>query len=69
MKKLKIAREWAREAGVSQAEAADRLDRVVSQILAQLRKGGEAPLRGVGKFGLGAGGIVTFESEKGKRHE
>ena len=69
MKKPEIAREWARESGVSQAEAADRLDRVVCQILAQLRKGGEAPLPGVGRFRLGAGGKVTFESEEAKRHD
>ncbi len=69
MKKREIARELARESGVSPAEAADRLDRVVGQILAQLRKAGEAPLPGLGRFRRDAGGNMTFERERGQRHE
>jgi nucleoid DNA-binding protein len=67
MKNTEIARELARESGVSPAEAADRLDRVVGEILAQLRKAGEAPLPGLGKFRRGAGGKTTFQRERGER--
>jgi nucleoid DNA-binding protein len=68
MKKPEIAREWAWESGVSPAEAADRLDGVVGDILAQLRKAGEAPLPGLGKFRRGAGGKTTFRRERGRQH-
>ena len=67
MKKLEIIRQWARESGVSRAEAADRLDRVVCQILGQLRQGREAPLPGIGKLRLGRDGKPRFEAEGGKR--
>lgn len=66
MKKPDIARRMARQAGVSQGEAADRLDRVVHEILSSLRKGREAPLPGLGKFTQGPNGEVTFEREGGK---
>jgi hypothetical protein len=36
MKKPEIARRLAREAGVTEAEAADQLDRVVEEILSNL---------------------------------
>jgi nucleoid DNA-binding protein len=67
MKKPEIAKRWARQSGVSEAEAADRLDRVVRQILAQLREHREAPLPGVGRFLLGPGGKVMFEGEDPRR--
>ena len=67
MKKLEIAAQWARESGVSEAEAADRLDRAVCQIVAQLRKRREAALPGMGKLRLKADGTVTFEGSGGKR--
>jgi len=66
MRKPDIARRMARQAGVSQGEAADRLDRVVHEILSSLRKGREAPLPGLGKFRQGPNGEVTFEREGGK---
>jgi nucleoid DNA-binding protein len=69
MKKAEIAKQWARQSGVTEAEAADRLDRVVRQILEQLRKNREAPLPGVGRFLLGCDGNLTFEREEGTRHE
>jgi len=53
----------ARQAGVSQAEAADRLDRVVHQILSDLRKGKPAPLPGLGRFTKGEDGSIRFERE------
>ena len=44
MRKAEIAKRMARSAGVSEAEAADRLDRVVRQILENLRRGRPASL-------------------------
>jgi nucleoid DNA-binding protein len=67
MKKPDIARRMARQAGVSEAEAADRLDRIVHRILSSLRKGKEASLPGLGKFTYGSDGKVAFEREGGKR--
>jgi nucleoid DNA-binding protein len=68
MKKSDIAKRMARRSGVSQAEAADRLDRVVHQILADLRKGKETALPGLGKFWTGPNGRPAFQREGGKRH-
>jgi nucleoid DNA-binding protein len=70
MKKPEIAKRLARRAGVSNAEAADQLDRVVHQILSKLRKGQSAPLPGLGQFAPGPKGGFHFEQEKrrgGKR--
>ncbi|HKA01143.1 MAG TPA: hypothetical protein VKE70_31740 [Candidatus Solibacter sp.] len=39
MKKPEIAKDIARQAGVSEGEAADRLDRVVQDTLSKLRDG------------------------------
>jgi len=57
----------ARRAGVSRAEAADRLDRIVNQILADLRQGKEAALPGLGRFKHGPDGRMVFEREGGSR--
>ena len=53
--------------GVSEAEAADQLDRMVQQILLNLRKGKETTLPGLGRFTHGPDGKVAFEPERGKR--
>jgi nucleoid DNA-binding protein len=63
MKKPDIAKRMARRTGVSRAEAADRLDGVVHQILANLRQGREARLSGLGIFRHGPDGGVIFERE------
>ena len=68
MKKLDIARSLARKSGVSRAEAADRLDVMVHQILTDLRKGQETELPGMGRFSQGADGQILFRrQEKRKR--
>lgn len=67
MKKPDIAKLMARRSGVTQAEAADRLDRVLHEIVAELRRGGEAKLPGLGKFKHGPDGRVAFEPE-GSKH-
>jgi nucleoid DNA-binding protein len=66
MKKPDIAKQLARRSHVSQAEAADRLDRVLHSILSDLRQGKEAALPGLGTFKQGPGGRVAFEREGGK---
>jgi len=71
MRKPEISKKMARQAGVSQGEAADRLDRIVHQILTDLRQGKPAPLPGLGKFTQAADGSIQFEREgirpRGKR--
>jgi nucleoid DNA-binding protein len=64
MKKPEIAKRLAEEAGVSNAEAADQLDRVVHEILAKLRRGQKAPLPGLGQFTPGPKGAFQFQKEK-----
>jgi len=66
MKKPEIAKQMARQARVSEAEAADRLDRMVQQILSHLRRGKEASLPGLGKFTTGRDGKVVFQPEGAK---
>ena len=58
----------ARRAGVTQAEAADRLDSAVREILLRLRRGQEANLPGLGKLKHAPGGAVWMEHEE-KRHD
>jgi len=69
MKKPEIAKRLARRSGVSEAEAADRLDHLVHQILSKLRKGKEAPLPGFGKFTVGTDGKVNFQRDAEGRRE
>ena len=64
MKTAEIAKRLARQAGLSNAEAADQLDRVVNQILSKLRKGQSAPLPGLGRFTPGPQGVFQFQKEK-----
>ncbi len=61
MKKPEIAKNMARQSGVTEGEAADRLDRVVHDILSKLRSGKTASLPGLGRFSAGADGIVKFQ--------
>jgi nucleoid DNA-binding protein len=67
MKKPDIAKRMARQAGVTQAEAADRLDGAVRQVLDDLRRGGEPSFPGLGRFRQGHDGKVIFEAERGLR--
>jgi nucleoid DNA-binding protein len=67
MKKPEITKYLAKESGVTEAEAADRLDRVVHEILSNLRSGKSASLPGLGRFRAGAGGKVRFERNGGNR--
>jgi nucleoid DNA-binding protein len=64
MKKLEIAKRLARQSGVSNAEAADQLDRVVHGILAKLRKGKTAQFPGLGLFSPGPKGSYQFKQKE-----
>jgi len=68
MRKPEIAKRLARQSGVSNAEAADQLDRVVHKILSKLRKGKTAPFPGLGQFTPGPKGSYQFEKEKPASH-
>jgi len=64
MKKSQIAKKLARRSGVSQAEAADQLDRVVNHIVSSLRNGQPAPLPGLGTFVPGRSWDFQFDRPK-----
>ena len=66
MKKPDIAKGLALESGLTEAEAADRLDRVVHDIVTRLRKGKSAPLPGLGKFSQ-RDGKIAFQREQARR--
>ena len=67
MKKPEIATRMARQTGGTRGEAADRLDRMVQDILDGLRHGKETHLPGLGRFRPGADGRLAFQREGGKR--
>ena len=67
MKKPEIAKIMARQSGGTEGEAADRLDRIVQEILDGLRRGQSTRLPGLGSFRQGADGRPTFQRERGKR--
>jgi nucleoid DNA-binding protein len=66
MKKPEIAKGLAEASGLTEAEAADRLDRVVQEIVAKLRRGESAPLPGLGRF-TSRDGKVGFRRQGGRR--
>jgi nucleoid DNA-binding protein len=64
MKKPEIARKIARRAGLSPAEAADRLDHIVNDIVDKLRHGKEAKIPGLGRFHPASDGRIRFIREE-----
>ena len=64
MKKPQIARKLAKRSGISRAEAADELDRVVHEILSNLRSGQPAPLPGLGTFVPGRSWDFEFDKPR-----
>jgi len=64
MRKPEIAKRLAKQSGVSNAEAADQLDRVVHEILSKLRKGKTAKFPGLGQFTPGPKGSCQFKKEE-----
>lgn len=65
MKKNELAARLAQEAGLSKAAAADRLDQVIHDILASLRRGKPAAFPGLGQFLPGRG--FRFQPRDAKR--
>jgi nucleoid DNA-binding protein len=66
MKKLALAELLAKQTNVSTGAAADDLDRVVHDILTNLKKGKSASVPGLGKFTLGEDSVVRFVRVRGK---
>ena len=66
MKKQQIAKRLAKREGISSAQAADQLDRVVHDILSHLRRGRAAQLPGLGTFLPGVKWEFQFENQKKK---
>jgi len=50
MKKEQLARQLAKESGITPAAAADQVDRIVTDILKRVRKGHSASVPGWGTF-------------------
>ena len=69
MKKPDIAKKIARQNGVTQAEAADHLDRLVEHILANFRKGRETKLPGLGKFTIDPERGLSFQPMERKPND
>jgi nucleoid DNA-binding protein len=67
MKAPDIARSIARRAGVTPAEGADHLDRLVHELLTGLRRGKPATLPGLGRFTRDSRGRIEFEREGRRR--
>jgi nucleoid DNA-binding protein len=61
MKKTDLADQIARETGVSQGEAADQLDEVITSILKTVKKGGSANLPGLGQLRRDLRGALRFK--------
>jgi nucleoid DNA-binding protein len=64
MKKLALAELLAKQTNVSTGAAADDLDRVVHDILKNLRKGKPASVPGLGKFSLDKNSVIRFEGTR-----
>ena len=64
MRKRDLERQLARQTGVSNAQAADAVDLLVSRILQQLRAGEPAVLPGFGLFHKNSDGSIQFKQEK-----
>jgi nucleoid DNA-binding protein len=60
MRNTDIAEQIARETGVSQGEAADQLDEVITSILKNLRNGQPADLPGLGRLRRDIKGGLQF---------
>jgi len=65
MKKQDIAQRLARKARISNAAAADRLDGIIHDILAELKKGRTVNLPGLGTFKPGRKLNFEFERKPG----
>ena len=66
MRKQGIAARLARKARLSRAAAADRLDRIIHDILAELKRGNPVALPGLGTFTPGDRINFEFDGKKSK---
>lgn len=62
MKKNHLVNDLARTQGTNPAEAADKLDQAITQLIRNLKKGREAHLPGIGR--IVPGDIWTLRSEE-----
>jgi nucleoid DNA-binding protein len=71
MKKNDLAGKLARQTRIPKAAAADQLDRLIHEIIANLKKGQPARLPGLGTFlpGLTTGFHFENSTRKGRRRE
>ena len=67
MKNPELARKFARRSNSTVGEAADRLDRIVGEIVRKLKQGEPARLPGVGEFTRNPDGRVAFQPERKRR--
>ena len=63
MNKAELATKLAKQAHLSEAEAADQLDRVVHEIVLNLRKGKPVRLPGLGSFCPGEKWKFRFDAD------
>ena len=61
MKREQLARLLAKETNTTPGVAADQVDRIVSELLSRIRKGGSASLPGLGTFRPGKHGDFQFD--------
>jgi nucleoid DNA-binding protein len=66
MKKQDLALRLARKSRTSRAAAADRLDRMIHEIIAELKKGNPVSLPGLGTFTPGRKVNFLFEASGSK---
>ena len=66
MKKSDLAKRLARQGRITKAKAADELDRVIHDILRNLRKGQPTSLPGLGTFTPGRKPRFRFEPPRGR---
>jgi nucleoid DNA-binding protein len=67
MKKKELAARLAKQSQVSEAAAADQLDRMVHDILTRLKSGKPVPFPGLGTFAPGAKAGFTFQPVEQKQ--
>lgn len=65
MNKSDLAKRLAKQTNLSKAAAADRVDRVVHQIIVKLRKGQPVRLPGLGSFRPGEKWKFQFDRKPG----
>ncbi|HLG95032.1 MAG TPA: HU family DNA-binding protein [Bryobacteraceae bacterium] len=63
MKKEQVTRRLAKETHIPTAAAADQVDRIVSELLAKVRRGQSVSLPGLGTFQGGTQKEFQFEPE------